>query len=421
MDGLFSPSDVSADAVGVDFTPTREAGLARLGVFAKAMGTTYSRERNTDYGPTDRGNVSALSPWVRARCLLERELVEAALERFSFSTAEKFIDEVCWRSYFKGWLEHRPAVWGTYAERTREAHDRLASDGSLRKRYERAAAGHTGLDAFDAWAKELVQIGYLHNHARMWFASIWIFTLKLPWELGADFFLQHLMDGDAASNTLSWRWVAGLHTPGKTYLARPSNIRKHTAGRFTGKGLVAEALPVEGDDNPPIESPREGHAPPDGEVALLVTEEDTHVETLRPAGATVKGVAGVAFPHGRSPAGCGEPARRFVMGVVDDALRRAAACYEVTARRLDAEEDLTDALERFARELQVDTIVAGFPPTGWVRPRLDGVRRALADRGVQLVYLQREWDRVFWPHATAGFFKLKKQIRGSLPRLGFAV
>ncbi len=66
--------------------------------------------------------------------------------------------------------------------------------------------------------------GYLHNHARMWFASIWIFTLRLPWELGADFFLRHLLDGDPASNTLSWRWVGGMQTMGKTYLARADNI-----------------------------------------------------------------------------------------------------------------------------------------------------------------------------------------------------
>ena len=52
----------------------------------------------------------------------------------------------------------------------------------------------------------------------MWFASIWIFTLKLPWQLGADFFMQNLLDGDPASNTLSWRWSAGIHTKGKNYI-----------------------------------------------------------------------------------------------------------------------------------------------------------------------------------------------------------
>ena len=75
----------------------------------------------------------------------------------------------------------------------------------------------------------------MHNHARLWFASIWIFTLKLPWELGAAFFLEHLHDGDPASNTLSWRWVAGLHTKGKNYVASADNIEKFTDGKVTGK------------------------------------------------------------------------------------------------------------------------------------------------------------------------------------------
>ena len=66
----------------------------------------------------------------------------------------------------------------------------------------------------------------------MWFASIWIFTLKLPWQLGAEFFMKHLYDGDAASNTLGWRWVAGIQTQGKHYLASEWNIKKFTNNRF---------------------------------------------------------------------------------------------------------------------------------------------------------------------------------------------
>ncbi len=85
----------------------------------------------------------------------------------------------------------------------------------MRARWEQATTGRTGLACFDAWARELLDVGYLHNPARMWFASLWIFTLELPWALGADFFLRHLLDGDPASNTLSWRWVGGLQTPGK--------------------------------------------------------------------------------------------------------------------------------------------------------------------------------------------------------------
>ena len=95
--------------------------------------------------------------------------------------------------------------------------------------------GATAIEPFNDWVRELKETGYLHNHARMWFASIWIHTLELPWYLGADFFLKHLLDGDEAVNTLSWRWVAGLHTKGKTYLARASNIEKYTNGRYSLK------------------------------------------------------------------------------------------------------------------------------------------------------------------------------------------
>jgi hypothetical protein len=83
----------------------------------------------------------------------------------------------------------------------------------------------------------------------MWFASIWIFTLKLPWQLGAEFFMQHLYDGDAASNTLGWRWVAGVQTQGKHYLASEWNINKFTNNRFQNIKLNENATPIFSDKN----------------------------------------------------------------------------------------------------------------------------------------------------------------------------
>ena len=76
----------------------------------------------------------------------------------------------------------------------------------------------------------------------MWFASIWIHTLKLPWELGANFFLKNLVDGDPASNTLSWRWVAGLHTKGKCYVASEDNIKKFSNGRYLQKNILNKEI-----------------------------------------------------------------------------------------------------------------------------------------------------------------------------------
>ena len=404
-----------------DPDPARSAGLKRLGRFQPAMGRRYTTERNHDFGPSDRRNVSMLSPWIRVRQVLEEEAVQAALDCYAFSTAEKFIQEVCWRTYFKGWLEHRPGVWTAYREELARQCDHLARNAGLRAAWEEAVEGRTGIDCFDAWARELVETGYLHNHARMWLASIWIFTLKLPMELGADFFLRHLMDGDAASNTLSWRWVAGLHTPGKTYLARRSNIRKYTDGRFDPEGLAPEAPAIEGFTNPPRSELRFGDALPEGRIAILLTEEDMNGETLRPPGATVTGLAGRVFPDARSPSGAGQVAGDFVRAAMEDALQRCGKAFGVRAHAFEPAKDLAASLRGFAEAAGTDTILTGFPPVGWVRPQLDSARKALAEDGIRLVYRQRDWDAAFWPHATAGFFKLKKQIPSTLAALGLPV
>ena len=158
-----------------------------------------------------------------------------------------------WRSYFKGWLEQRPTTWDSYRDGLERDFETLAIDRKLRAQVQAATEARSGLACFDAWASELLETGYLHNHARMWFASIWIFTFGLPWRVGADFFLRNLLDGDPASNTLGWRWVAGLHTRGKTYAAQAWNIAQFTDGRFA---------PREADLAP--DAPALVHEEPDG-------------------------------------------------------------------------------------------------------------------------------------------------------------
>ena len=187
--------------------PSREAGLRRLRDFAHRAGPQYAKSRNFDFGPERRGNVSMLSPYLRHRLVLEEEVLEAVLQQHSDSAAGKFIQEVFWRTYFKGWLEQRPSVWTEYRRSVARLLQTLNDDAEMLQRYESAIAGNTGIDCFDAGARELTTHGYLHNHARMWFASIWVFTLRLPWQLGADFFFRYLADGDPAANTLGWRWV----------------------------------------------------------------------------------------------------------------------------------------------------------------------------------------------------------------------
>ena len=283
------PADAAlfADPLQTDWTPTRAAGLARLAGFQPRMGR-YGGVRTHDLGPGDRGNVSMMSPWLRRRLVTEREAVEAALARFAPSTVEKFVQEVIWRTYFKGWLEHRPSVWTDYAAGV--PRDLEALDGAAARRLAEAEAGATGIAPFDAWARELVETGYLHNHARMWFASIWIFTLGLPWRLGARFFLRHLLDGDPASNTCSWRWVAGLHTPGKTYVARSSNIVKYTGGRFEGvRGLAKDPAPLDEGGLPPKGPLRAPDRPLfEAPTALLILEDECRPEEILPVARAVE-------------------------------------------------------------------------------------------------------------------------------------
>jgi len=372
-------------------SPTRAAGLTRLVAFTPKMGRAYSDSRNHDPGPGKPSSVSALSPYIRHRLITEQEVVAAAIAAHGAEVADKFIQEVFWRSYWKGWLAQRPAVWDAYRARV------AAGLAAPPEGYEAAIAGRVGIACFDAWVQELVETGYLHNHARMWFASIWIFTLRLPWELGADFFLRHLLDGDAASNTLSWRWVAGLHTKGKHYVARAENIARYTGGRFAPQGELNEKpLPVQEADPPAPRPVPDVAAPPSSPVTLLLHEDDLHPESLPLAGLHVQRVIGLCCPQARSPLGAAPLVQRFVAGALEDGLGRAEQHFGVPAGRV-ALDDLPDILRR-------ESVVMPEAPVGWVADAL---------RPYRVVPLRRPWDAACWPLAGRGFFPFAQHI----PRL----
>jgi deoxyribodipyrimidine photo-lyase len=385
------------------FPATREAALARLRAFAPRMGAAYAAGRNTDPGPGARRDVSLLSPALRHRLATEAEAVRAALAAQGPVRAEKFIQEVFWRSYWKGWLELRPGVWDAY--RAALARDRamLATNGGLRAAHEKAVNAATGIACFDAWMAELRDSGWLHNHARMWFASIWCFTLRLPWTLGADLFLHHLLDADAASNTLSWRWVAGMQTPGKHYVARAENIRRHTLGRFDPAGELDEnPLPLPAEPWPAMRPLPPPDPPPAGPVALLLHEDDLGVESLPLAGLDVRAIGGFAVPAARSPTGCSALAGAHVRAALRDGLDRAAARFGVPA------EPVADPAAWAAA--QGLPVVMPWAPVGWTA-------EALRTSGLRAHRLRRDWDSACWPLATKGFFPFRTAIPHLLDRL----
>jgi len=399
-----------------DFLPTRAAGLERLRSFLPRMGRSYATGRNHDHGPDSRDNVSGLSPYVRHRLVTEAEVLSTALAGHGLVKAEKFVQEVFWRTYWKGWLEMRPRVWQDYLDGSDGVRHRLDGDVDLAALHRSALSGITGIDCFDAWVQELRQTGYLHNHTRMWFASIWIFTLKLPWELGADFFMRHLLDGDPASNTLSWRWVAGLQTRGKHYLARAANIREFTGGRFDPAGLVPFADPLDGPPPPPPMALPEPDTPdPDLRTGLLLHEDDLNPESLD-LPISVDSVALGRLGAVHTPAGVDDGVSAWVDSALRDTAERACNHFACETVIIPAGEWMAGVLEWVA-DYGVQQVVTPYAPVGAVQDALTDLDTTLARRGVPLVRLLRPYDRACWPHAGRGFFSFKEKIPGLIRTL----
>jgi len=258
-----------------------------------------------------------------------------------------------------------------------------------------ALAGETGIDCFDAWVGELKTHNYLHNHARMWFASIWIHTLRLPWQSGAQFFEALLLDGDPAANLLSWRWVAGLHTVGKPYLARADNISRHTDGRFTPKGLADSPCALI-EEVTPLEHIAIFDGPSPGRALLLLHDDDLDGDGFYRA-VTPQPVLIAATDISLT-----ENINNFRAGLRADAAARCGApiLQPLTAAAVVAE----------ARRHEVASILTPHAPIGPTADALAALEPALAACGITLHRLTRPWDATAWPHASKGFFAFRHII-----------
>ncbi|MSO53193.1 MAG: hypothetical protein CK533_09835 [Acidobacterium sp.] len=391
-----------SESTALTTAPARTAGLAQLDALVEVVGQ-YSTARNYADGQT----TSRLSPYLRRRLVLEEEVLGFARTVGTVERIEKFVQEVVWRTYWKGWLEARPGVWHAYLARLRSLDDTLPQ--ADRNRLACAIAGTTDLPYFNAWCGELTSTGYLHNHERMWFASVWVFTLKLPWELGARFFLDHLLDGDPASNTLSWRWVAGLQTPGKHYLARADNIARYTSGRWLPQPgeLDESARPLPDDGLARIAAVRPALGPDADEVrprGVILHDEDCG--PLPDGWARVSAVryAVTKRPH-HSPS---ELVARWVVGACADADTRV---HTVTPAHRP------DEVSEWCQANGAVEVWAYRPLTGFVATALAELAGELAQTGVTLRYADRAHDLVFFPLATKGFFPFWEAARVALKAL----
>ena len=369
------------------FEASKAAALNRLNNFVEQNLSEYSKLRNFDFGPENRTNISGLSPYITHGVINEKEVIEKSLSKFSFSKNEKFIQEVLWRTYWKGWLELRPNVWTDYVAELNKIREEYKDN----QNYKNAIDGKTNIECFNFWVTELKENNYLHNHTRMWFASIWIFTLELPWQLGAEFFMQHLYDGDSASNTLGWRWVAGIQTQGKHYLASEWNIKKFTNNRFNNIKLNENAPPKVSEKTYSIVKQDFSNKNIDDEN-LFIFENSLSFETTDFQNHKFKKIYIISNKNENRSIKLSEKVIKFKALLVDDQKQRLEN-NSITCEVVDISE-IKNINEK---------IIALYPTVG---ENLDYLNL----NNLKIDFLYRKLDQYSWQYCNKGFFNFKNYI-----------
>ena len=371
------------------FEPSREAALKKLNNFIESGLYNYSKLRNFDFGPNERSNISCLSPYITHGIISEKEVIKLSLKKFSFPKNEKFIQEVLWRIYWKGWLELRPNVWSDYLTDLKK----LKQEYTNNKNYFDAIEGKTKVQCFNTWVEELKNYNYLHNHTRMWFASIWIFTLGLPWQLGADFFMRYLYDGDCASNTLGWRWVAGIQTKGKNYVASEWNIKKFTNSRFNNIKINENPVPIIDERNYSIIDNSFLSSNISNNQNLLIFENNLCFEQSDFKDQSFKNLYFVFNENKTRQTKLDEKVIDFKKSLINDQIEN------LNSKSLNCEmigiEDLKDVKEN---------LLALYPSVG---ENLD----YLSSNNIKNIsFLYRKIDQYSWRYCNKGFFNFKNYI-----------
>ncbi len=371
----------------MNFEASRAKALEKLNFFVENNLSEYSKLRNFDYGPENRSNISCLSPYITHGIINEEEVIKKSLSKFSFSKNEKFIQEVLWRTYWKGWLELRPNVWSDYLVELNKIKEEFKNNQS----YLNAVEGKTNIECFNTWVNELKETNYLHNHTRMWFASIWIFTLELPWQLGAEFFMKHLYDGDAASNTLGWRWVAGVQTQGKHYLASEWNIKKFTNNRFNNIKLNENAPPKVSEKTYSIIKQDFNNPQNLEEKNLVIFENNLSFEITDFQDNKFKKIYLISNKNENKSIKLSEKVVKFKYHLIEDQEKRLKA-KSINCEVIDISEIK-----------KIEKCYGLYPTVG---ENLD----YLNSNNIKIGFLYRKLDQYSWQYCNKGFFNFKNYI-----------
>ena len=366
------------------FEISRDGALKQLDAFINSELANYSFKRNFDLGPKDKSNVSCLSPYISHRLITEYEVAKTVLAKFPLQKVEKYIQEIFWRVYWKGWLELRPQVWTDFIEDLKG----LKEDDN----YKKAINGETQIECFNDWVKELKENNYLHNHTRMWFASIWIFTLNLPWQKGAEFFMKHLYDGDAASNTLSWRWVAGLQTKGKHYVAQSWNISKFTNNKYKNVKLNENASPITDRREYKLSSLEINKEDLESDT-LIFFESEQNIETLNLK--DYRNIYCVFLNNEKRKIKFDEKVINFKKKIIEDQVNRFSNIKIIDEINFD----------KYTNEIKDLDVI--YPSIG---ENLSFLKNIKKKKNLNYNFIVREGDEFCWQFSNKGYFNFKSNI-----------
>jgi deoxyribodipyrimidine photo-lyase len=226
FEGL-SPEGADSQHRLADFAPTRAAALARI---AAVRPSAYARTRNALDGA-----VSGLSPYITHGIVTLPEVLSGVVARHALDVQHKFVYELGWRAYFRHvWQQRGQGIFSSlHAGLLPEEAYAQELPADIRQ-------ACTGVPVVDQAVRTLYATGMLHNHARMWLVSYVVHVRKVHWRAGADWLYGYLLDGDLASNHLSWQWVAGTGSS-KPYLFNADNVARYAPASWHSPGTVIDA------------------------------------------------------------------------------------------------------------------------------------------------------------------------------------
>lgn len=341
---------------------------------------------------------AGLTAALRYRLFHEGEACESLLAEHKPATVEAQLKDLCVRTYWRGWSESRPQIYLSFLRSCEDDRRRFQGTQALAA----ALEGRTGLAAFDEWNREMLETGFLPQQARLWYASIWIFTLRLPWSLGAAHAAEHLIDADPAGQVLLWRWVAGLHLAPKPFVARAADISKWSKGRFDLTGHLNESpVALTGPALPPAlfhDLPQEPSDVLGENFALLVTPDDLCPEASSISGLKPKLILTTSFENLNKACRFGPKVQEYVGEALADTKQRLEQHYGCRVEALNSSEDPGELIgQRLAAE-GLSHLLYHQPATG---PWHELLARVTAkDVGLKYFPLRRPWDSRLWPSAT---------------------